>query len=414
MNNLEISLNNCRSVRLKLRYNHQPSTTGIGNYLSKYGEVHGIIIHQNEEYKASVYMKNVHHADDIIPRINNEQLMGQSITASNFKPQNLVRIYVHKRIHRMSVIRFAASFGVLQSVDEEPTHRFDRISYLISFEVKNKQLSFYDRIHCNNVYAYDSHIPVMAEIVPNFENSSVCDSDFVIKTVDHNEDIVVTWHTLFDKYQRLNQNLQVEFLKETDNLKTFISNQNEDQIRLEKKKLSISWSDSSWPHVLSKYNVMDYFSQLSNPFYDKTCNNQILKMQRLEANNLVNMIGLEYMCVFDQEPILFIIRKQYRKSPHEIQSISSYYICAGTVYESPDLMTLYISRLITASYNLRKAFEEVQNYSKYDDDTIEKEKNKTKNVGSYFMRKRTDVILTNLSHIFPMDQDKNQENVHNN
>jgi hypothetical protein len=28
-------------------------------------------------------------------------------------------------------------------------------------------------------------------------------------------------------------------------------------------------------------NVMDYFSERSNPFYERTCNNEILKMQKL-------------------------------------------------------------------------------------------------------------------------------------
>ncbi|OAF71579.1 hypothetical protein A3Q56_00639 [Intoshia linei] len=46
----------------------------------------------------------------------------------------------------MSVIRFAASYGVLQSVVEEPTHR--------------------------------SHISVMAEIVPNFESNSIIIIDY--------------------------------------------------------------------------------------------------------------------------------------------------------------------------------------------------------------------------------------------
>jgi hypothetical protein len=31
----------------------------------------------------------------------------------------------------------------------------------------------------------------------------------------------------------------------------------------------------------SQANVMDYFSERSNPFYERTCNNEILKMQKL-------------------------------------------------------------------------------------------------------------------------------------
>ena len=45
--------------------------------------------------------------------------------------------------------------------------------------------------------------------------------------------------------------------------------------------LYVSWCDSAWIPVLSQSNVMDYFTERTNPFYDRTCNNEILKMQKL-------------------------------------------------------------------------------------------------------------------------------------
>ncbi|QQP52396.1 Mediator of RNA polymerase II transcription subunit 6 [Caligus rogercresseyi] len=45
--------------------------------------------------------------------------------------------------------------------------------------------------------------------------------------------------------------------------------------------LSISWHDSAWIPMLNAGNVLDYFSERSNPFYDRTCNNEVIKMQRL-------------------------------------------------------------------------------------------------------------------------------------
>ena len=51
--------------------------------------------------------------------------------------------------------------------------------------------------------------------------------------------------------------------------------------------LSLSWHDSVWIPALDRNNVMDYFSQRSNPFYDRTCNNEIVRMQRSDLAQLV-------------------------------------------------------------------------------------------------------------------------------
>lgn len=39
--------------------------------------------------------------------------------------------------------------------------------------------------------------------------------------------------------------------------------------------------------MLNPATVMDYFSEKSNPFYDRTCNNEIVKMQRLNLDHLM-------------------------------------------------------------------------------------------------------------------------------
>ncbi|KFM83477.1 Mediator of RNA polymerase II transcription subunit 6, partial [Stegodyphus mimosarum] len=38
--------------------------------------------------------------------------------------------------------------------------------------------------------------------------------------------------------------------------------------------------------MLNTNNVMEYFSERTNPFYDRTCNNENLKMQRLGPEHL--------------------------------------------------------------------------------------------------------------------------------
>jgi len=50
--------------------------------------------------------------------------------------------------------------------------------------------------------------------------------------------------------------------------------------------LRISWHATQWIPILNASNILDYFSERSNPFYDKTCNNEIIKMQRLNPSHL--------------------------------------------------------------------------------------------------------------------------------
>lgn len=50
--------------------------------------------------------------------------------------------------------------------------------------------------------------------------------------------------------------------------------------------LGLSWHDSAWIPLLSPSNIMDYFSERSNPFFDRTCNNEVVKMQRLSMDQL--------------------------------------------------------------------------------------------------------------------------------
>ncbi len=51
--------------------------------------------------------------------------------------------------------------------------------------------------------------------------------------------------------------------------------------------LSTSWFDSAWIPALDQNNVLEYFSQRSNPFYDRTCNNEVIRMQRADPAQLL-------------------------------------------------------------------------------------------------------------------------------
>lgn len=50
--------------------------------------------------------------------------------------------------------------------------------------------------------------------------------------------------------------------------------------------LWVSWHDTQMMASLNPQNVMDYFCRKSNPFYDRMCNNENIRMQRLGLENL--------------------------------------------------------------------------------------------------------------------------------
>ncbi|XP_047994191.1 mediator of RNA polymerase II transcription subunit 6 [Leguminivora glycinivorella] len=129
--------------------------------------------------------------------------------------------------------------------------------------------------------------------------------------------------------------------------------------------LGLSWHDSTWIPSLNPSNIMDYFSERSNPFFDRTCNNEVVKMQRLSMDQLQSMTGLEYMLLHVQDPILYVIRKQHRHSPNHVIPLADYYIIAGIVYQAPDLASVLNSRLLSAVHHLQCSFEETMSYSRY-------------------------------------------------
>lgn len=184
--------------------------------------------------------------------------------------------------------------------------------------------------------------------------------------------------------------------------------------------LSLSWHDSAWIPILNTTNVMDYFSDRSNPFYDRTCNNEIVKMQRLNPEQLQNMTGLEYILLHVQEPILYVIRKQHRHGPQpqQVTPLADYYIIAGIIYQAPDLASVLNSRLLSAVHHIQSSFEESSSFARYHPskgyswdfksqrNNTEKLKIKEEKIkeepSSMFQRKRVDMLLGELIKNFPL------------
>lgn len=181
-------------------------------------------------------------------------------------------------------------------------------------------------------------------------------------------------------------------------------------------KFSISWHDSAWIPILNADNVLDYFCQRSNTFYDKTCNNEHVKMQRLDPGQLQYMTGVEYELIHAQDPILYVIKKQMRHSPNQVTALAFYYVLAGVVYQAPDVGSLINSRLLSTVCKLQSAFAEAQSYSRYspskgywwqfkdapaDASKKEKKANKALEASSVFQRQRVDLLLAGFAQKFP-------------
>lgn len=69
-----------------------------------------------------------------------------------------------------------------------------------------------------------------------------------------------------------------------------------------------------------------------------------------------NMVGMEYILLHVQDPILYVIRKQHRHSPTEATPMADYYIIAGTIYQAPDLASVFNSRLVSSLLLLNVVF----------------------------------------------------------
>uniref|UniRef100_A0A1B6DCC3 Mediator of RNA polymerase II transcription subunit 6 n=1 Tax=Clastoptera arizonana TaxID=38151 RepID=A0A1B6DCC3_9HEMI len=176
--------------------------------------------------------------------------------------------------------------------------------------------------------------------------------------------------------------------------------------------LTLSWHDSAWIPVLNPSNILDYFCERTNPFYDRTCNNEIIKMQRLGLDHLNNMTGYEYILLHVQEPILYVIRKQTRISRTQAEPLADYYIIAGVVYQAPDLASILNSRLMSTLHHLQSAFEESMSYSRYHPskgyswelkvpEKVCKKEVQKEEPSSLFQRQRVDMLLGELIRKFP-------------
>jgi hypothetical protein len=144
-----------------------------------------------------------------------------------------------------------------------------------------------------------------------------------------------------------------------------------------------SFMDVAWlqSHPLTDRTAMEYFSL--SPFYDRACNNETLRMQRMYRGDLdttsttptddawINeqlalMTGMEYIVHSSTPPSLFVIYMRHRMSKEKTALVSIYYIMNGVVYQSPHLSAVLSTRVKTAEAWTIKAMEYAQEWLEAD------------------------------------------------
>uniref|UniRef100_A0A0N4ZRE7 Mediator of RNA polymerase II transcription subunit 6 n=1 Tax=Parastrongyloides trichosuri TaxID=131310 RepID=A0A0N4ZRE7_PARTI len=131
--------------------------------------------------------------------------------------------------------------------------------------------------------------------------------------------------------------------------------------------LTYSFKNPLWPpNFINADNVLNYFCDPANIFYDKSSCNAMLMMQmgnqfldnNFIQNQLINMRGIQYVVVGVSHP-MYIICKQARNSREEVTPHCYYYVMNGVVYQCPDMYSSIQSRLVSALHPMKKALTEV-------------------------------------------------------
>lgn len=140
----------------------------------------------------------------------------------------------------------------------------------------------------------------------------------------------------------------------------------------------IQWKSPEWIQQfgLHSENVLDYFSE--SPFYDRTSNNQVLKMQfqfqQVPPNvhpqeylrqKLVEMVGVEFIIAYVKEPDFWIVRKQKRLSPSNVAVQQDYYIVGANIYQAPKIYDILSSRLLSSINSVKLSLDVLNKISNY-------------------------------------------------
>lgn len=183
----------------------------------------------------------------------------------------------------------------------------------------------------------------------------------------------------------------------------------------------LQWKSPEWIQAfgLRTDNVLEYFAE--SPFFNKTSNNQVIKMQRqfsqvpgeplppqetkprpheldvigtgtgsqqehdefayadplrrsvlakypvhaMLERELTRMKGIEYVLAYVREPDFWVIKKQERLAAQQIRVLQDYYIIGANVYQSPTVFRIVQSRVMSASYHLSETLNQLQRLTQF-------------------------------------------------
>ncbi|PJF19236.1 putative mediator complex subunit 6 [Paramicrosporidium saccamoebae] len=134
----------------------------------------------------------------------------------------------------------------------------------------------------------------------------------------------------------------------------------------------VCFRDVAWlqAYPLTEASVLDYFSL--SQFYERTCNNEVLKMQARYTDNaallsqLHKMTGTEFAVVRSTPPKLFVIAKQQRHSSDKVSVLSVYYILNGSIFMAPSLYAVVGNRITASLHHLGEAIDYAKGFLSFD------------------------------------------------
>lgn len=133
---------------------------------------------------------------------------------------------------------------------------------------------------------------------------------------------------------------------------------------------TLTWCNTYFPGFpfLNEYNVLEYFCDPSNPFFNvKSINHQFLS-QNLSFDLISSYINeCTYYSFTKNDPRLYIITEYHRSEGRKVpdEPISYFYILDGVVYQAPALYDVIDSRIQNCTTELEKVQIEMQDHLKY-------------------------------------------------